>query len=166
MKTYACKSKPTRSSKAATLSPSWAKLKSTLNALPDSIDIRDWVYQPSLLPVPPVLVNCHRVPETLDQGQEGACTGFALAAVANFLLHNQGKGRRVSPRMLYEMARRYDEWPGLGLIAEPLGDEDMRAESAMHQEALRRLHESVLAIQLAESRARKAERKRVGWEDE
>lgn len=91
---------------------SWAKLKSSLNALPDSIDIRDWVYQPSLTPVPPVLVNCHRVPEILDQGQEGACTGFALAAVVNFLLHNQGQPRRVSPRMLYEMARRYDEWPG------------------------------------------------------
>jgi hypothetical protein len=93
-------------------SRSWAKLKSSLNALPDSIDIRDWVYQPSLTPVPPVLVNCHRVPEILDQGQEGACTGFALAAVVNFLLHNQGQDRRVSPRMLYEMARRYDEWPG------------------------------------------------------
>ena len=80
--------------------------------MPDSIDIRDWVYQPGLLPVPPVLVNCGRVPEILDQGQEGACTGFALAAVANFLLHNQGQERRVSPRMFYEMARRYDEWPG------------------------------------------------------
>jgi hypothetical protein len=90
----------------------WAKLKASLNTLPDSIDIRDWVYQPSLLPVPPTLVNCPRVPEILDQGQEGACTGFALAAVANFLLHNQGQKRRVSPRMLYEMARRYDEWPG------------------------------------------------------
>jgi len=103
-----------KSSKTQTAAPSkaWAKLKSSLNALPDSIDIRDFVYQPSLLPVPPVLVNCARVPEILDQGQEGACTGFALAAVANFLLHNQGQNRRVSPRMLYEMARRYDEWPG------------------------------------------------------
>lgn len=98
--------------KAATPQRSWASLKSSLNAMPDSIDIRDWVYQPGLLPVPPVLVNCGRVPEILDQGQEGACTGFALAAVANYLLHNQGQERRVSPRMFYEMARRYDEWPG------------------------------------------------------
>ncbi|HNQ03137.1 MAG TPA: C1 family peptidase [Thiobacillaceae bacterium] len=90
----------------------WATLKASLNTLPDSIDIRDWVYQPSLMPVPPSLVNCHRVPEILDQGNEGACTGFALAAVANFLLHSQGQKRRVSPRMLYELARRYDEWPG------------------------------------------------------
>lgn len=100
------------SSKPAAPGKSWATLKATLNAMPDSIDIRDWIYQPSLLPVPPVLVNCVKVPEILDQGQEGACTGFALAAVANYLLHNQEQSRRVSPRMLYEMARRYDEWPG------------------------------------------------------
>lgn len=107
----AAKSKPAQA-KAGALLKDWAARKATLNALPDSIDIRDWIYQPSLLPVPPMLVNCARVPEILDQGREGACTGFALAAVANFLLHNQGQDRRVSPRMLYEMARRYDEWPG------------------------------------------------------
>ncbi|MEW5771175.1 MAG: C1 family peptidase [Pseudomonadota bacterium] len=90
----------------------WASRKASLNAVPDRIDIRDWVYQPTLAPVPPVLVNCQRVPEILDQGTEGACTGFALAAVANFLLASQGRERRASPRMLYEMARRYDEWPG------------------------------------------------------
>ena len=108
MKTTPSRKKPAQAASGKT----WARLKSSLNALPDSIDIRDWIYQPSLLPVPPVLVNCQRVPEILDQGQEGACTGFALAAVANYLLHNQGQDRRVSPRMLYEMARRYDEWPG------------------------------------------------------
>lgn len=90
----------------------WSKLKSTLDTLPDSIDLRDWVYHPALLPVPPTLVNCARVPLILDQGQDGACTGFALAAVANYLLHNQGQTRRVSAHMLYALARRYDEWPG------------------------------------------------------
>jgi hypothetical protein len=103
---------PIESAQVTASTKSWSKLKSSLNALPDSIDIRDLVYQPSLLSVPPVLVNCGRVPEILDQGQEGACTGFALAAVANFLLHQCGSSRRVSPRMLYELARRYDEWPG------------------------------------------------------
>jgi len=98
--------------KRAKPSQSWLAKKSSLNAMPDSIDLRDWVYQPTLAAVPPVLVNCSRVPEILNQGQEGACTGFALAAVANYLLHSQGQRRRVSPRMLYEMARRYDEWPG------------------------------------------------------
>src|SRR5262249_24796971 len=51
----------------------------------------------------------------LNQGQEGACTGFGLAAVANSLLQRRKvvpSVTLVSPRMLYEMARRYDEWPG------------------------------------------------------
>jgi hypothetical protein len=104
------KSAPAR--KSAAPARTWSEFKSSLNTLPDSIDLRDWVYHPGLLPLPPVLVNCSRVPLILDQGQEGACTGFALAALANYLLHNQGQSRRVSPRMLYEMARRYDEWPG------------------------------------------------------
>jgi hypothetical protein len=60
-----------------------------------------------------VLINCTEAPEVLDQGQEGACTGFALAAVINFLLRRRNiTNRYVSPRMLYEMARRYDQWPG------------------------------------------------------
>ncbi|MDH3461789.1 MAG: hypothetical protein OEM00_12625, partial [Burkholderiaceae bacterium] len=88
------KTRKTSTIKVAPSAKTWTKLKSSLDTLPDSIDIRDWVYQPSLLQVPPVLVNCQRVPEILDQGQEGACTGFALAAVANFLLHHQGQSRR------------------------------------------------------------------------
>ena len=51
----------------------------------------------------------------LDQGQEGACTGFGLAAVTNYLLRRREINpdtTNVSPRMFYELARRYDEWPG------------------------------------------------------
>ena len=106
MASHTRKTSRTSKTKATQPAKTWTQLKASLDTLPDSIDIRDWVYQPSLLQVPPVLVNCQRVPELLDQGQEGACTGYALAAVANFLLHNQGQSRRVSPRMLYEMARR------------------------------------------------------------
>ncbi|HEV2704569.1 MAG TPA: C1 family peptidase [Pyrinomonadaceae bacterium] len=88
------------------------KLRRRLDAHPDRIDIRDWFYQPSLSPLPDQLINIEDVPDILDQGQEGACTGYALAAVVNFLLRRRGiLERRVSPRMLYEMARRYDEWP-------------------------------------------------------
>ena len=83
-----------------------------LDAAPDRIDLRDWFYQPTLEPLPETLVNCHRVPKMLDQGQEGACTGFALGAVINFLLAHCKRKPGVSPRMLYELARRYDEWPG------------------------------------------------------
>jgi hypothetical protein len=87
----------------------------TLDAFPDRIDLRDWPYQPTLAGLPDTLVNCARVPAILNQGQEGACTGFALSAVINYLLAQRGPeyaGRIVSPRMLYEMARCYDEWPG------------------------------------------------------
>ena len=83
-----------------------------LDAFPDRIDIRDWPYQPTLSGLPDTLVNCSRVPVILDQGKEGACTGFALSAVVNYLLGQRGIKRVVSPRMLYEMARCYDEWPG------------------------------------------------------
>jgi hypothetical protein len=51
----------------------------------------------------------------LDQGARGACTGYGLATVANYLqLRRRVIPTRspVSPRMLYTMARRYDEWPG------------------------------------------------------
>lgn len=88
------------------------KIGKTLDAFPDKIDIRDWAYHPTLQILPDEVVNCPLVPEILDQGSEGACTGFALAAVINFLLHQRRSTRRVSPRMLYELARRYDEWPG------------------------------------------------------
>lgn len=96
------------------------KLNKNLDAFPDKIDVRDWFYQPNLRPLPDQVINCDLVPCILDQGQEGACTGFALAAVINYHLVRNGRfaaaqigGKEgVSPRMLYEMARRYDEWPG------------------------------------------------------
>ncbi len=107
----------TRSTRHASLAhagpaPAAPRLERTLDAFPDRIDIRDWFYQPRLTPLPDRVVNCDQVPEILDQGAEGACTGFALAAVINFLLYARRIQRRVSPRMLYELARRYDEWPG------------------------------------------------------
>ena len=43
------------------------------------------------------------------------CTGFGLATVAHYLLirrHVVPDRTPVSPRMLYDMARRYDEWEG------------------------------------------------------
>jgi hypothetical protein len=85
-----------------------------LDAFPDRIDLRDWFYQPALISLPDSLVNIPLIKPSmiLDQGQEGACTGFALAAVVNFLRAKQKQTAIVSPRMLYELARRYDEWPG------------------------------------------------------
>ena len=82
-----------------------------LNAVEDAPDFRDFSYQPALLQLKDA---CEPPPErvVLDQGREGACTGFGLAAVINLLLKRRGSERRVSPRMLYEMAKKYDEWKG------------------------------------------------------
>lgn len=90
----------------------------TLDARPDTLDFRDRMYVPTLVEVPSVrALDDYRkkgVP-ILDQGQEGACTGFGLATVAHYLLRTRKvvpSTATVSPRMLYDMARRYDEWPG------------------------------------------------------
>jgi hypothetical protein len=88
------------------------KIGKILDAFPDKIDLDDWPYRPTLHALPDEIVNCALVPAILNQGSEGACTGFALAAVVNYLLHQRKIKRLVSPRMLYELARRYDEWPG------------------------------------------------------
>ena len=83
-----------------------------LNVRNDPPDIRDRMYEPALIRLEPEID--HSDPSlVLDQGQEGACTGFGLAAVIN-LLHKDRDGNdfRASMRMLYEMARKHDEWPG------------------------------------------------------
>ena len=93
------------------------KASRTLNVVGDSLDIRDLAYQPALIAIPDRIDPPDGI-EVLDQESEGACTGFALAAVLNYLdvqrATNQTADRRgpVSPRMLYEMARKFDEWPG------------------------------------------------------
>ena len=102
------KARPRQASSLSTA----AKIGRKLDAYPDRIDIRDWFYQPTLSPLPATLDNRHLVPKILDQGSDGACTGFALAAVINFHLAQRKIKRSVSPYMLYEMARMYDEWPG------------------------------------------------------
>ena len=88
-----------------------------LDAMPDTVDFRDVMYVPTLMEVPPVsnlqAFRNLQLP-VLDQGTEGACTGFGLATVANYLMGGRGKGPladEVSAWMLYAMAKRYDEWP-------------------------------------------------------
>jgi Papain family cysteine protease len=91
-----------------------------LDARPDTVDFRDLMYVPTLVEVPTEMPLARyrraRVP-ILDQGREGACTGYGLATTVHFLLRTRhGKRDRdpISPAMLYAMARRYDEWPGEG----------------------------------------------------
>ena len=85
------------------------------DARPDRADFRDRLYEPGLHEVPREMPlsrwQKHKVP-VLNQGEDGACVGFSLATVANFLLRNRSARTSVSPRMMYEMAKDYDEWPG------------------------------------------------------
>ena len=105
-----------------------------LDARPDRIDLRDRTYQPPLKALLPEFPPSQYVREyyplyrslILDQGSEGACTGFGLACTINYLLWcrvvlNKADTAKltakdlppqVSYRMLYHLARFYDEWPG------------------------------------------------------
>ncbi len=108
-----------------------------LDARPDRLDLRDREYRPNLRSLPQQFPTEKQVKDLLtsyvgsdlilNQGQEGACTGFGLAAVINYLiwreditvdesgkLHSSSniKDRCVSERMLYHLARIYDEWDG------------------------------------------------------
>ncbi|MGC4042067.1 MAG: C1 family peptidase [Flavobacterium sp.] len=89
-----------------------------LNARPDTIDFRDRMYTATLTEVPPRIdleeYKAVGVP-ILNQGTEGACTGFGLATMIHYLLRKRKVDKSevdMSPRMLYEMAKKYDEWDG------------------------------------------------------
>lgn len=102
-----------------------------LNARPDPVDFRDRIYVPGLVEIAPYLDPQSTPPEFIrDQGAEGSCTGQALAAAID--IQNLKRRRflndrliqskidqlvpeRVSSRMLYEMARVYDEYSDDGL---------------------------------------------------
>ena len=66
-----------------------------LDARPDRIDLRDRMYQPPLRNLVPQYPSAAIVERffplyaehdmVLDQGHEGACTGFGLAAMVNYL---------------------------------------------------------------------------------
>jgi hypothetical protein len=80
---------------------------------PDPIDLRDRLYAPSVRSRPPAELRPKRTIPVLDQDETSACTGFALATLIHWLSRVDGNGAdRVSPFMLYSMARRYDEFAG------------------------------------------------------
>ncbi|NTV14468.1 MAG: C1 family peptidase [Desulfobulbaceae bacterium] len=83
-----------------------------LNVRPDPPDIRDRMYEPALIQLQ-AEIDHRKGCLILDQKDEGACTGFGLAAAIN-LLNRQKRNLAyaASPRMLYEMAKKHDEWPG------------------------------------------------------
>jgi len=120
------KSAKGRTKVEAAASPALVSRRDSFKVTPDTVDLRDREY----MPPPNMLVdkfpgdrdikkylgNYHKANLVLDQGQEGACTGFGLACVINYMrwvrdgaptMHDS-----VSPRMLYKFARRYDEYEG------------------------------------------------------
>lgn len=95
-----------------------------LNAVPDTFDERDLQYRPRLQLLPRAVDNRdaqHKAFLVLTQ-RGNSCTGHAVAGVINIILARQAaaSGRpkaaarpaRVSPYMLYYLARRYDEFEG------------------------------------------------------
>ena len=82
-----------------------------LNAVPDKQDLRDYIYKPALIRLRSELPSPTKR-NVRNQGREGACTGFGLAAVIDKLLAERGEQRTVSARMLYEMAKKFDRWEG------------------------------------------------------
>lgn len=78
----------------------------------DSADFRDRIYSPVLQTLPREFFPDPALILLRNQGEEGACTGFGLAAMINFLHRGKGIEEPVSERMLYEMAKQHDRWPG------------------------------------------------------
>ncbi|MDE2428118.1 MAG: C1 family peptidase [Burkholderiales bacterium] len=97
--------------------------KLALDARPDRLDFRDRIFTPRVCNLPPSFPSIEDIKRhfsdylaadlILDQGADGACTGFGLAAVINYLLWRRTqKIKQTSPRMLYHLAKFYDEWAG------------------------------------------------------
>jgi hypothetical protein len=85
------------------------------NVVPDRLDLRDRPYLPPVAVIPGQELAPRIDLPVLNQGDTNACTGFALASVVYHLQRAAKRNPdecRVSPFMLYSMARRYDEFPG------------------------------------------------------
>jgi len=108
-----------------------------LDARKDRLDLRDRPYMPMLKYLPKFypnyshieyIIECYKQSNMiLDQGSNGACTGYALATIINYLLWKKLVSenydeflknpssfniKRVSEKMLFNLARIYDEWEG------------------------------------------------------
>lgn len=86
--------------------------KRNLDILPDLPDIRDRIYLPHLRTLHPGIYP--KIAFTVrNQGSENSCVGHSLAHVIDVLRYgviDTDAPKRASARMLYEMARRNDEW--------------------------------------------------------
>jgi hypothetical protein len=105
--------------------PAKAK-KRAFTVAKDPTDLRDRLYIPPPVSLPAEYPESDQIKQflntytkaklILDQGEEGACTGFGLACTVNYLrwrkLKMPPKLESVSAAMLYTFARRYDEYAG------------------------------------------------------
>jgi hypothetical protein len=82
------------------------------NARPDPFDDRDLPYRPRLQLLPKSIDRRTTGRRFVYHQQGQSCTGHAIAAVINHVLKISAASKRVSPYMLYQLARRYDEFPG------------------------------------------------------
>ena len=82
------------------------------NARPDPFDARDLTYLPRLQVLPKFMDRRANDSRYVYHQTGQSCTGHALAAVINHVLEATTAPKRVSPYMLYQFARRYDEFPG------------------------------------------------------
>lgn len=83
-----------------------------LTAVTDRPDSRDLYYRPALKRLASSLEPDFAHINVMDQKKEGACTGFGMAAAINLLNSRRGSDTRVSARMLYNIAQKFDRWPG------------------------------------------------------
>jgi hypothetical protein len=95
------------------------QIESRRHARKDPPDARDRHFVPTRKIPSRVEITAYRphAGPVLKQGFENTCTGEALAAVANYLLRRHrraGAPGPVSSRMLYEMAKHFDEMRGFG----------------------------------------------------
>ena len=81
------------------------------NAVPDVFDARDLDYRPRLQ-VLPNEVECRPQDRHVTAQEGNSCTGHAVAAMANAVFAARGDQTRVSPYMVYALARRYDDFQG------------------------------------------------------
>ena len=86
-----------------------------LDILPDMPDVRDRIYTPNLRASGTCHISANCILHIWIKARTSSCTGFSLAHVIDFLRYREvgpDSPQRVSSRMLYEMAKRNDEWAG------------------------------------------------------
>ena len=106
--------------------PAAAAVARDMRTRKDPADLRDRLFQPVAITLPDAVPTPDDVSRflpgytgaglILNQGGEGACTGFGLSCVINYLRWIKAKNPKrmesVSPRMLYTLARQHDEYDG------------------------------------------------------